>query len=167
MRYVSQWIASVLSGLFVMAGQIDLRAEEIDYLRDIKPLFATHCYACHGALKQEAGLRVDTAEAMRQGGDSGAAVVSGAVDASLLLQRISSTDATARMPPEGKGLSADQIAKVTDWIRGGAMGPVMSSLRPTQDCTGLSNHQACMDCPTGTEIGPQKVQSLAMQSTFG
>jgi len=42
-----------------------------DYSTEIKPLLKERCYACHGTLKQKAGLRVDTAELMRKGGDSG------------------------------------------------------------------------------------------------
>src|SRR5690349_1436240 len=49
-------------------------SQGVDYLRDIKPIFKERCYACHGALKQESGLRVDTAAAIRLGGDSGPAV---------------------------------------------------------------------------------------------
>ena len=41
------------------------------YLVRIKPLLRSRCYSCHGGLKQKAGLRVDTAELMRRGGDSG------------------------------------------------------------------------------------------------
>ena len=32
----------------------------VDYAKDIKPLLKERCYACHGALKQKAGLRLDT-----------------------------------------------------------------------------------------------------------
>ena len=49
----------------------------VDYLRDIKPILKARCYACHGALKQESGLRLDTGRSIRQGGDSGAAVMPG------------------------------------------------------------------------------------------
>src|SRR5690242_3251566 len=31
----------------------------VDYLRQIKPILASRCFACHGALKQESGLRLD------------------------------------------------------------------------------------------------------------
>jgi hypothetical protein len=37
----------------------------VDYLRDVKPVFAKRCYACHGALKQKAELRTDTASITR------------------------------------------------------------------------------------------------------
>ena len=38
-----------------------LLAADVDYGRDIKPLLMEKCSACHGALKQEAGLRLDAA----------------------------------------------------------------------------------------------------------
>ena len=37
-----------------------------DYLRDIKPVLKDRCFACHGALKQESDLRLDTVVAMRE-----------------------------------------------------------------------------------------------------
>ena len=58
-------------------------AEPVDYERDIKPVLKARCYACHGALKQEAGLRLDTGMLIRQGGDSGSAVSDGQLDHSL------------------------------------------------------------------------------------
>ena len=42
-----------------------------EYLRDIKPVLKERCYACHGALKQKAGLRVDSAENLRKGSKRG------------------------------------------------------------------------------------------------
>lgn len=92
-----------------------------DYARDIKPLLRERCYACHGALKQKAGLRLDTVTAMRRGGDGGDAL---AGDPALLLQRVTTTDLHDRMPPEGEGalLSAEQVALLRDWLRRGAPG---------------------------------------------
>ncbi|MBM4004074.1 MAG: hypothetical protein FJ295_12440 [Planctomycetes bacterium] len=39
--------------------------------QDVKPLLKVRCYACHGALKQQAGLRLDTAALLLRGGDVG------------------------------------------------------------------------------------------------
>ena len=50
---------------------------EVDYIRSIKPLLRERCYTCHGALKQQSGLRLDTGAKIRQGGDNGPAVVAG------------------------------------------------------------------------------------------
>jgi mono/diheme cytochrome c family protein len=98
---------------------------EADYLRVIKPLLQRHCYACHGALKQEGELRLDTAAALLKGGESGPAVRPGNPSRSLLLERVSSTDPEEHMPPkhEGENLSASQIALLTSWIAAGAPAP--------------------------------------------
>ncbi|MFM9114875.1 MAG: PSD1 and planctomycete cytochrome C domain-containing protein [Planctomycetota bacterium] len=95
-----------------------------DYQRRLKPLLRERCYACHAGLKQEAGLRLDTAELIRQGGTDGAIVRSDNLPASKLLERVRSTDLTHRMPPEGMPLSGEQIALLERWIAAGAPGPV-------------------------------------------
>ena len=93
------------------------------YQSKIKPVLHERCYACHGALKQEGGLRLDTAVAAMRGGESGAAVKPSEPDASELLARITSTDLSVRMPPEGEPLKPEQIAAIRQWIAGGATGP--------------------------------------------
>jgi len=100
-------------------------AVEVDYLKQVKPLLAARCFACHGALKQEAGLRLDTAAAIRSGGDAGPAVAPGNAAASLLLHRVTTRSLDERMPPEGEGapLKAEELALLTGWIAGGAVGP--------------------------------------------
>ena len=97
--------------------------ESVDYLRDIKPVLKQRCYACHAALKQESGLRLDTAVAIQKGGDSGPAIVPGSVTESYLLQRVTAEDEYERMPPEGKPLSAEEIAHLKQWIAQGAPHP--------------------------------------------
>ncbi len=100
-------------------------AEPVDYVRDIKPLLAVKCYACHGALKQESGLRLDTAALALKGGESGLAVVVGKSAASAIVARVSTNDVDERMPPEGQGepLDAKQIALLKAWIDQGAKAP--------------------------------------------
>jgi mono/diheme cytochrome c family protein len=98
-------------------------AEPVDYLRDIKPILKERCFACHGALKQQSGLRLDTGASIRHGGDSGPAVVAGQVGSSPLFARISAVDPAMRMPSEGKPLTAEQIALIKSWIEQGASSP--------------------------------------------
>ena len=98
-------------------------AGQVNYLRDVKAVLHERCFACHGALKQEAGLRLDTAELMRKGGDSGPAVVAGRPGESELIARISEQDESLRMPPEGQPLTAEEIAAFTRWVQSGAAGP--------------------------------------------
>jgi hypothetical protein len=99
------------------------QAEGVDYERDVKPVLKARCYACHGALQQAGSLRLDTGNAIRRGGDSGAAVVGGEPAASLLLEKVSASQASERMPPEGEPLSAAQIQQLRAWIRDGAKSP--------------------------------------------
>ncbi|HIE96271.1 MAG TPA: DUF1553 domain-containing protein [Fuerstia sp.] len=96
---------------------------DVDYLRDIKPVLKAKCYSCHGAIRQEANLRLDTVEFMRTGGDTGPAVKIGDELHSDLLFRVTATDEPERMPPEGEPLSLEQIARFRVWLAGGATAP--------------------------------------------
>jgi hypothetical protein len=103
----------------------------VEYNRDVKPILKSRCYSCHGVLKQKSGLRLDTGVLIRKGGESGPAVVPGKAAESLLLERITETDELLRMPPEGKPLTAEQIAHFKAWISQGAKSP--SNEQPQQD----------------------------------
>lgn len=95
----------------------------VDYTRDIKPILRARCYACHGALKQEADLRLDTGTLIRQGGSTRTVVTIETANASLLIERVSAEDESERMPPDGSPLSAEQIDLLRTWIAQGAVSP--------------------------------------------
>ncbi|MFN8857182.1 MAG: DUF1549 domain-containing protein, partial [Planctomycetaceae bacterium] len=120
-------LLGIVSWLGGLACVIPVTADEtpppVDYAAQVRPLLKARCVACHGALKQSAGLRLDTAAALLRGGDSGAAVVAGHSTRSLLLERISAAESAERMPPEGEPLSAEQIRLIRDWIDSGAHRP--------------------------------------------
>src|SRR5262249_61955635 len=103
--------------LIVICGPVR-SAEPGDYLRDVKPLLAANCQACHGALQQKGGLRLDTARLIREGGDSGPAVVPGKGGDSLLIARVTAAGGKRRMPPadQGDALSEQQVALLRAWI---------------------------------------------------
>src|SRR6478672_10539925 len=68
----------------------------IDYTRDIRPIFANSCYACHGPDEKarKAKLRLDFREiAIKK------AIVPGNADESPLYQGVTSQDADEVMPP--------------------------------------------------------------------
>ncbi len=96
----------------------------VDYLREVKPLLEHKCYACHGAFKQQAGLRLDTAASLITGGDSGAAIVPGQPNESLLLDVLTG-EAGFRMPPanEGTPLTEPELTLIREWIAAGAIAP--------------------------------------------
>src|SRR5262245_38828026 len=77
-------------------------AEPIDYLRQVKPLLQQRCYACHGALQQKSGLRLDTARSLLKGSGSGTVIVAGRPAESRLIELVTSTD-DDRMPPPDQG----------------------------------------------------------------
>lgn len=92
----------------------------LSYNRDIRPLLADNCFACHGpdAGKRKAKLRLDVREeALRQ-----EAFVPGKPEASELMRRILTTDADDVMPPaeSSKMLTAEQKEMLRRWIAGGA-----------------------------------------------
>ena len=98
--------------------------EPVDYVKQIKPILRERCFACHAALKQEGGLRLDTAALASKGGESGAAIKPGDAAASLLLKRVTATDEAERMPQEGEPLTGAQVTLLRRWIAAGAKGPM-------------------------------------------
>lgn len=93
----------------------------VDYGREIQPILAKRCYSCHGPGEDEAGLRLNDRGSALSELDSGErAVVPGRPEESELLRRIRATDEAERMPPEGKPLTADEIALIDRWISQGA-----------------------------------------------
>ncbi|MSU28170.1 MAG: DUF1549 domain-containing protein, partial [Pedosphaera sp.] len=101
-----------------------LVAAPVDYVKEIQPLLAQHCYQCHGATQPKHGLRLDTAAFAIKGGQSGAAIKPGNSSDSLLVQVISGThkDIT-RMPYKKPPLSEAQVTLVRRWIDEGAKAP--------------------------------------------
>ena len=94
---------------YAIAGDADVDL----YSQQIKPVLKARCFACHGALKQEADLRLDTVAGMKDHG----------ILKSELLARITSHDNDLRMPPEGEALEPAQIEAIRVWIGRGAKAP--------------------------------------------
>lgn len=125
---ILRWLNIGLCGLLLLINgdreSVAADADQVDYVRQIKPIFAKKCFACHGALQQKSGLRLDTVALIRKGGESGAGLVPGQPDDSLLMEILTGRDGRL-MPPAGEGtaLSADEVDLVKRWISQGARGP--------------------------------------------
>ncbi len=88
----------------------------------IRPLLVANCQECHGSKKQESGLRLDSRDALIEGGDSGQkGVVPGDPDHSLLIKAVNHVG-DYQMPPKRK-LTTDEITMLTEWVKVGLPWP--------------------------------------------
>ncbi|TWT80917.1 Planctomycete cytochrome C [Planctomycetes bacterium CA13] len=119
---------------------------DIDFFENsIRPVLVDACYQCHSAEHDtsEGGLRLDSANGLLVGGDSGPAIVPGNPDSSLLIRAIASVDGTLQMPPDGDRLDASTIEQFREWIRRGAADPRNDAkLPPAKDMQAAANHWA-------------------------
>jgi hypothetical protein len=116
-----------LLGAFASLGATSLfAAQDPEALKffenEIRPLLAGKCHDCHGPEKPKHGLRLDNLPYILQGGESGAAVVPGKPEKSLLMDYISYKDSDHEMPPDGK-LPDEKIEALRKWIAMGAPWP--------------------------------------------
>ncbi|HEY4078695.1 MAG TPA: PSD1 and planctomycete cytochrome C domain-containing protein [Rhizomicrobium sp.] len=95
--------------------------QQIDFNRDIRPIFNANCMACHGGVKQAANVSFSYREQVLGKGKSGRpTVVPGSPMASELMARVTSKDPEIRMPLNAAPLSQKQIGLLREWIKEGA-----------------------------------------------
>src|SRR5687768_604049 len=59
-RIMSMWLRGSIGAAIAVAGMIGpAPAGGADFARDVQPIFAAHCYECHGQREQMADLRFD------------------------------------------------------------------------------------------------------------
>lgn len=110
-------------------------ATKLAFNRDIRPILAENCFACHGPDpgSRKARLRLDTEAGFFEDRGEGPTVVKGKPLNSPLFKRIVSKDETEIMPPPDshKSLKPEQIELVRQWIEQGApWQPHWSLLKP-------------------------------------
>jgi len=81
-------LLAMLLGCAAIHPRLAAAADAATWSGSLKGVFAERCSACHGALAQQAGLRVDTAAGLIAGGDAGPVVVPGDPAAGSLVARI-------------------------------------------------------------------------------
>src|SRR5271167_4139902 len=86
----------------------------------VRPILAENCYDCHTAAEM-GGLRVDSRERLLQGGKSGAALMPGDPDKSLVIQAVRQSG-DLKMPKGGK-LKPAEVQALADWVKAGAPWP--------------------------------------------
>src|ERR1017187_4224300 len=90
------------------------QAPHVDYARDVHPILATRCFACHSGDKRSGGLSLSAYEDVLQGGRSGAAIVPNDAKGSLLMLRVTGENAP-RTPIGGSALTPREIATLRSW----------------------------------------------------
>lgn len=119
---IATWLQALMFGVLAIApATAPLAAGEVDFERSIATVLEQRCVSCHGPEKQEGGLDATSLASLLKGGDSGAAVVPGDSDASILLDMVSG--AKPEMPKGGKPLTKAEIANLRQWIGAGASWP--------------------------------------------
>ncbi|MFN9368896.1 MAG: c-type cytochrome domain-containing protein [Planctomycetia bacterium] len=96
----------------------------IDFNRDVKPILLANCVACHNATENEAGIVLESPQAMLRKGDSGPAIVPGKAAESLAFLVAAHTREPV-MPPDdndrgAKRLTQRELEIVRAWIDAGA-----------------------------------------------
>jgi len=116
-------IAAVALVLAVLDRDSSAQAASPTFNRDIRPILADNCFACHGPDKnaRKAKLRLDRADDAYADRDGKRPVVPGKPEESEMVKRITSTDPEEMMPPPktGKKLSIQQINLLKEWIAAG------------------------------------------------
>ncbi|MCA9270093.1 MAG: DUF1549 domain-containing protein, partial [Planctomycetales bacterium] len=120
------WICALLCGAPARG------AEPLRYNRDIRPILADNCFACHGpdSAARQAELRLDQRDAAIEM----EAIAPGKPQDSSLVERIRSDDPEKRMPPPEtkKTLNEEQKRLLAQWIAEGAEYELHWSFIPPQ-----------------------------------
>jgi mono/diheme cytochrome c family protein len=135
-------VAAVIAGLLFFEPVCHAESDEDFFEARVRPLLLKHCQECHGAKKQEGGLRLDSRDAWMRGGDRGVAIIAGEPDKSLLIRAVRHDDPDLQMPPTGKKLTAAEIEDLEAWIQRGASDPRRESTEETSKRLSLEESQS-------------------------
>lgn len=90
--------------------------------KQVRPILIARCYECHSAEDPEGGLALDSKAGVAAGGDTGAPIVPGNPEKSLLVQAIRYGNRDLQMPPKNR-LPDAEIATLEKWVAMGAPDP--------------------------------------------
>ena len=115
-------IANTIALASLCASLVQGNEIELSFEKNVRPILKAQCFHCHGEGNEtNGGLDVRLVRLMQSGGESGASIVPGRSNDSLLWQRIESDE----MPEGSKKLSREQKNIIRRWIDQGAQ-----TLRP-------------------------------------
>jgi mono/diheme cytochrome c family protein len=122
-------VPALAAASVLLAGLAAPSDPPVDFARDVQPILTRTCAGCHGPDKQRGGLRLDTAAGLREGGDSGPAVLASDSARSRLYHAITGTNDVQLMPPRDKEprLTMAEVATIKAWIDQGAKFPAAAT----------------------------------------
>src|SRR5260370_2192992 len=120
-RVSTEWSSRMFHGLkLIRAGMLaallagpSAWAETVHFEKDVAPIFQANCTGCHGTQVKLKDLNLTTEETALKGGESGAVVVPGKPEDSILYKKVKS----GAMPMGKPHLSEKDIATISSWIR--------------------------------------------------
>ncbi|MDA7895222.1 PSD1 and planctomycete cytochrome C domain-containing protein, partial [Akkermansiaceae bacterium] len=137
--------------LYFLGRFLDAAEDTPDFNREIRPILAENCFHCHGPDKKsrKGGLRLDTLEGARGGGEFAEAVVPGQPEKSELIARIHSDDLDELMPPPDSKriLTSKEKELLRKWIVSGAkyeehwawVAPVRKGIPTVENSASINN----------------------------
>ena len=137
-RFMRSTVANIALGVIVASGATHGGAEgRTRFNRDVLPILAEHCYACHGVdeATRQADLRLDQRESAILDREGTYAIVPGEPEQSELWKRVVSSDPLQVMPPPqtGRQLNEAQQEVLRRWIlEGAAYEPHWAYIPPQQ-----------------------------------
>jgi len=120
-KYFYTSLSVILVAILVYTSWNWHASDPVDFNADIRPILNTKCISCHGGVKESAGFSLFSREDALRKTDSGKpAIIPGDPDDSEFIRRLTTEDVEERMPYHGQPLSAEEIAKLKEWIKEGA-----------------------------------------------
>ncbi|HYE71945.1 MAG TPA: c-type cytochrome domain-containing protein, partial [Blastocatellia bacterium] len=100
----------------------------VDFVRDVQPIFQSGCAKCHFGEKVKGELHLDNKALALKGGLSGQVIIPGNSKDSRLVHRLLGLNDEKRMPLNVPPLSSAQIDLIRRWIDQGAVWPDSASV---------------------------------------
>jgi hypothetical protein len=151
----------VVIGLLLLPSYVSA-ADKLAYNRDVRPILADNCFACHGpdSASRKGDLRLDQRPAALEH----KAFVPGQPDKSAIIERITTKDPEQLMPPPSshKKLTAAQIDTLRRWIAEGAeYQPHWSLIAPKKPTPPVVKNEAWIKNPLDRFV-LAKLESLGL-----
>src|SRR5436190_3830703 len=101
-----RWLSPLAALPLLLAGPALAAEAPVTFETHVRPLLKAYCLECHGeGEKLRKGLDLRLARLIQKGGDSGAGLVPGKPEESLIYQKVRD----GQMPPTKKKLTPEQV----------------------------------------------------------